>query len=507
MGRHSWWLCGVLLCGALLRLPALWWGLPPAIPHVIASDIRCSYAFDEDDLLTAVSFSDASKGDFDPRDYHWGTLHLHLLQFWMGAAETAGVFGRAWRDAYYNMTSGAFETVYAAGRLLSVAMALLSIALVFLLGRQAAGPSAGLWAAALVAVSPTHLLASTQIRADITMLTLVVLALWLGVRSLNSGSSKTMVWMAAVCGMAMAAKYTAALTLIPAALVVLTRRRARAAEWALAACTAAAGFVVGEPYAVAKPQEVFQSAYQVFQANASPPPRFAVSVPMLLARHGLNAARFSLGPAALLLALWGLVWMVRKRSAASLVILAALLGSIAAWIPLAWPLLRYQLPLLPLLAVAAAFGLMRFQPPARVALGALALAFPLFASLAQFAYMRSTHPANQALRLILQETPPGASIARLAAELPPLDRKIYPMGPNPFLDDISSLRPEWVLTADLPEQAYPAANLEALKIHYELLGAFDVPRAFAWASLGESAAPHDWKYTHPRMALYRRRGR
>ena len=81
MNSHSIWLGAILLGGALLRLPALWWGLPPPIPHVVASDIRCSYAFEEDDLLTAVSHSKPAAGDFDPRDYRSGTLHLHLLQF------------------------------------------------------------------------------------------------------------------------------------------------------------------------------------------------------------------------------------------------------------------------------------------------------------------------------------------------------------------------------------------------------------------------------------------
>jgi hypothetical protein len=256
-----------------------------------------------------------------------------------------------------------------------------------------------------------------------------------------------------------------------------------------------------------KPQEIYQSAYRVFAANTSVPPQFAVSIPMLLGKHGLNAARFSIGLPAFLLAIAGAVLMLRKRSPSGLALLFGLAGSIAALILLAWPLLRYQLPLLPFLAVAAALALMRFPPAPRAALGVVALSFPLFASLAQLAYMRSPHPANQALSLILKEAPPGVSISRLAAELPPLDRKMYPMGPNPFLDDFSAAPPEWVLTADLPEQEYPAANLDALRKKYELLGSFQSPRRFAWASLGESGAPHDWKYTHPRMALYRRRDR
>jgi hypothetical protein len=506
MNSHSIWLGAILLGGALLRLPALWWGLPPPIPHVVASDIRCSYAFEEDDLLTAVSHSKPAAGDFDPRDYRSGTLHLHLLQFWMGAAEAAGAFGRTWRDAYYNMVPGAFEEVYAAGRLLSALMALLSIALVFLLGRDAGGGAAGgLWAAALVAVSPAHVLASTQIRVDMTMVALVVLTVWLGLRALSSGSRKLLAWMGVAAGLAVSANYVAALTLLPAAALILVRLRVRAAIWACVTGAVALGFVLGQPFVLVKPHEMFQAAYRVLEANTAVPARLAVSAPMLLAKNAWNAARFSVGLPAFVLAIAGIVWVLRKPPAQ--VILCALAGGVVAWIPLAWPHVRFQLPLLPFLSVAAALALTRFLPAPRAAVGALALAFPLFASLAQLTYMRSPHPANEALSLILQKAPPGAAIARQAAELPPLDRKIYPMGPNPFLHDISNSLPEWVLTADLAEQSHPPANLKALENNYELLGAFDIPRRFAWASLGASGAPHDWKYTHPRMDLYRRRDR
>jgi hypothetical protein len=265
----------------------------------------------------------------------------------------------------------------------------------------------------------------------------------------------------------------------------------------------ALGFVAGQPFVLVKPQEMFQAAYRVLEAHSSVPARLAISTPMLLARNVWNAARFSVGLPAFLLAIAGIAWTLRKRPAQ--VIPCALAGGIAAWIPLAWPHVRFQLPLLPFLAVAAALALTRFLPAPRAAVGALALAFPLFASLAQWTYMRSPHPANHALQLILKEAPPGAAIARQAAELPPLDRKIYPMGPNPFLSDISGSLPEWVLTADLAEQPHPPANVRALETRYQLLGVFEIPRRFAWATLASSGAPHDWKYTHPRMALYRRR--
>jgi hypothetical protein len=499
MPRTRLWLAAILLGALALRLPAIGWGLAPAIPHVIASDFRCSYAFDEDDVLTAASFSKPAALDFDPRLYHWGTLHLHLMQFWMEAAERSGFIGRAWRDAYYHMAPGAYERVYAAGRLLSIVIALLSIAAVFALGREAGGEAAGLWAAALMAVSPAHLLASVQIRVDLTMIALVTAAIWMALRSLP--------WMGFLAGLAVSAKSIALCMVAPVAAVALWRRRASPGTWVRIAGLGLLGFVAGQPYVLIRSREMFGQGYEILRANLSPPADFEIGVVELLATHAVNAVRFALGVPAFLLAAAGVWLMLRRRSTADAVLLAALAGGIAGLVPLAWPLLRYQLPLLPVLCVAAAFALVKLRPTHRRAAGAAAVAFPLFSSLAQLEYMRSPHPGNEALRAVLHAVPPGSTIARLTPEMPPLDRKIYPLGPNPLLRDLTGNPPEWVMTADLPGRDYPTANRKLLAEQYEVAGDFRIARRFAWASLGEAASPHDWKYTHPHIVLYQRRAR
>jgi len=174
-------------------------------------------------------------------------------------------------------------------------------------------------------------------------------------------------------------------------------------------------------------------------------------------------------------------------------------------IPLRWPLLRYLIPLLPFLAIAAGMAIASLAEEWQWVVGSAALVFPLGASLAQVHYMRLPHPANQILLVILDSVPPGTPVSRLMTGLPPLDGKVYPMGPNPFVDDLTRDPPAWVLTADLPDQEYPATTRVLLKKSYDRIAEARSPRILAWATLGESGAPHDWKYTHPWMALYRRR--
>jgi 4-amino-4-deoxy-L-arabinose transferase-like glycosyltransferase len=493
-----------LIVALALRVPVLEWGLPPAIPAVVASDLRCSYALDEDDILTGVSFTNPARLDFDPRLYHWGTLHLHLTNLLLDGAEAFGYFKQPWRGSYYNMIPGEFERVYRLGRWLSLMFGLLCIAAVYLLGFECNGRPTAFWASAITAASPAHLLGSVQIRVDLTMLTLVTVAAWLGLRTLKTDITRVLFGFGLACGLAISAKYPALLLAVPMMLVVLHSRRYALRSLLRIAAGFAAGVLAGQPYLVSRWPEMVRQVNEASAVGEPVPPRFAVSTMELAAKHARNILRFAFGPAAALLSIAGLWMFMRRRLKASALVLAAFAGSVLALIPLKWPLLRYDLLLLPWLALAAAVALERMPRRWRWPVGVTALIFPLGGSLAQMHYMLLPHPANNALDEIFRVVPRGMAIARLMVELPPLDPKVYPMELNSFLDDLTVKPPEWVLTADLPDVEYTPANRALLAARYEEVALFRSERILSWATLGESGAPHDWKYTHPAMALYRR---
>jgi hypothetical protein len=133
-----------------------------------------------------------------------------------------------------------------------------------------------------------------------------------------------------------------------------------------------------------------------------------------------------------------------------------------------------------------------------------ALAMPLAGSIAQIYYMRLPAPANLALQRILEVVPPGTTISRPLEE-PPLDQKVYPMGPDMLSGDISKNPPAWALTMDLAIVPFPPSTVSLLHSSYDEIARFESRRILAWATLGEADAPHDWKYTHPMFTLYRRR--
>jgi len=115
-----WMLGGTLAVALLLRLPGIAWGLPPITPQVRQSDLRSSYAFDEAGILSGVAKAEVKRFDFDPGEYHWGTLHSELVLLALDGAQAAGVFHTPWRAAYYNLVDGDFVKVYVVGRLVAV---------------------------------------------------------------------------------------------------------------------------------------------------------------------------------------------------------------------------------------------------------------------------------------------------------------------------------------------------------------------------------------------------
>ena len=95
----------------------------------------------------------------------------------------------------------------------------------YLLTRDFCNRTAALWAAAITGASAAHLLGSAQIRVDLTMVGLVTLAAWLGLRALRMAGRGWLFAFGVMCGFAFSAKYPALLVVTPMLLVVLHSQR------------------------------------------------------------------------------------------------------------------------------------------------------------------------------------------------------------------------------------------------------------------------------------------
>ena len=349
------WLLTILAFGLALRLVGSSWGLP------------FRFHPDEEQILTAAG--QLSWSNLNPRLFLYPSLFIYQATIieWL-----VGAFGM-----------GGPAQVLLAVRLLSALYATATIGLVFLLGRRIAGTKVGLWAAALYAVLGAPVLHAHYGTTDSAVTALVTAAVWLSIRAWQRRSLTGQVGAAIIVGLATSTKYNAAVAagvpLVAAWMTAGSRRLSVAQRVGLTLAiptVAILFFIATSPY-VALDYDHFLEAQQSQIENQ----RFARAgfhrpgaTDISWADRGLvrNIPLIAddLGPIVITLVLLGfaltssLLGGVRLRLAGARIdpgscLLLAIwpLGAYLFMAPSALPAQRYMLPLYPILAVYAGFGL------------------------------------------------------------------------------------------------------------------------------------------------------
>src|SRR5947207_3606120 len=86
-------LAGVLVLSFGLRIFGIGWGMVAYPEATRTTEYVSSYHLDEDNVLWALTGIDASHGNFDVVDYHWGTLQFYLVYAALIAGEAVGAIG------------------------------------------------------------------------------------------------------------------------------------------------------------------------------------------------------------------------------------------------------------------------------------------------------------------------------------------------------------------------------------------------------------------------------
>lgn len=152
----------------------------------------------------------------------------------------------------YGRTSDRYSpTAYLLARLCNVTYGVLSLWMLFLIGRRIFSPEVGLLAAAALAAFPRHLLSSTQFKPDILVLLLSLVTFYWTLRAALHPSLRRFLQVGLGIGLSVATKYTGVGAAIPIAAFVLARgwRDRRLWGWlALAALASVAVFVILNPF-------------------------------------------------------------------------------------------------------------------------------------------------------------------------------------------------------------------------------------------------------------------
>ena len=385
-------LIAILVVAALLRVHGLSWGLR----HVP----------DQDESV----FVDATRamiraGDFDHRFYEYPGLFIYLL---------APVL------AFFPARGPIDPAAFLAVRTLIAAFSVVSVALVFFLARRLAGVSAGLLAAALMAVAPIEVWTMHMLRSDVALEAFALASLlWF---HCMRDRRRDDIWSGVAVGLTAAIKFTGVLIAPAYVAARCTRSGWRWGRMLLAGVVSALVWFAVTPYALIKPTAYLAGVWtqtDYFYGGTRIAPEFLAYVGFYVRAilRGMGALPGGLGGPSTLVpvpacALFGLVALRRAwRAWLPLVVYPATLILVLATAESR--LSRLALSCVGPLAVMAGVGLaalLKRWPVLGSALTLWILGIPLLSSVEVGRQFAAPSPMDRALDWVETHVPRGARI-------------------------------------------------------------------------------------------------
>jgi 4-amino-4-deoxy-L-arabinose transferase-like glycosyltransferase len=332
---------GILLLAALLRI----------IPLGVITPR--SYQLDERNFAHSAQQMWAER-TLDPQRYIHPALYRYLTALLYPAVSTAVEIGGAERLERW--------VPYIAGRIVSAAAGVLTVWLVYVLGRRIMGRGGGMWAALLLAVMPIHVRFSHVAKPDVTMAMWVALTLLLAWRLTESPAWRLYALAGFVAGLAVSSKYNGVVACVPLLAAHLLARREQSVFrrllagrlWLAAGCSIL-GFALTSPYTLIRYQAALRSAatgYHRLMVAGRADLEMGAQMPALV-DFAILALEW-VGPLVVVLVPVGL-WLWWRRNRRGLAVVGAVLAAGAVLIA-GWTVRRafYLLPLVPAVALGAA---------------------------------------------------------------------------------------------------------------------------------------------------------
>lgn len=394
-----------------LRLLGLQYGLPAV------------YNMDESAIMRhALSFA---RGTLEPRNYLYPSFYLYVLFAWVGAYLgfvwlTGGVASlSALKQMFFTHPAG----IYTAGRTLTALCGTLGVLAVFKLGQRLFDVRVGIAGAIFLAVAPLAVRDSHYVKHDIPATLLIVIA-YIAITRIwpctpAEGQSRNDVLVAgAACGAAFSTHYYCVFLVLPLGWAIV--QRWRAAGWRIvmrhmftAGVISAVVFFALSPFILIEPIE----AWRDMTANRE------IVVDRAFDRGAFSpAARYldmlwtdSAGRAVVAAGMAGVGWMLVTAPARA-VLLLLFPVAFFAFITNTVPASRYLNPVLPFVALFAAWTLGRLADLFRAPSAAYWLAVALLAapsaieSIRADLFFRTDDTRALAERFVEEHVPPGSTV-------------------------------------------------------------------------------------------------
>jgi YYY domain-containing protein len=398
-----------------LRLPWCLLGLFALLIRVIGLNFDQTHFFhpDERAIADAVLRLSFHPLQLNPHFFPYGSFPFYVIK-----AVTSLL-------SNFNPWFAGYDGVVQTGRFLSALWGAATVLLLALFGRRLYGEKTGLLAGLLLAGTVLHLQNSHFATNDVPLAFLVLLAVVLLTRFVDTGSRATLALAGFTAGLAVATKVSAAPILLAVAVAGLLRFKEEralgrlAAAWTLGFLALLAGFAFGEPYAFLDHRgflhDVVEQSHMVRTAGLFPFTNQYIGVPKYL--YELREfVVWGAGPLLGLAALAGTLLVLRRArslGAGELIALSwvlpvfAIIGSFDVKFP------RYMLPLYPFLVLWGAAWLEALAQrgrAGRLVRGAVVAGTLVYAAAFLSIYTRP-HSAVTASEWFYAHVPTGSRVA------------------------------------------------------------------------------------------------
>lgn len=528
----------IVILAAGLRIWGIGWGLP-------TEQRFFSYHPDETTILFSAMRINLFAGELDPGFYNYGSLYIFMVSIAAVFGAVFGLINLTSGDLFANI--GEVAKLYLSGRLIALVLGILTVYLVYLLGKRAYGRRAGILAALFMAILPIHVMHSKFLAVDVPATFFVTLALLFAVRIPEGHRLRDYLLSGLFAGLAAGTKYNAGLVILSPIVAHLVSHKARPIlrlvspkMWAILVM-GAAGFLIGTPGAILNyPQFSRDFAYEVLHARTGHGLIFAQTGNGFV-YHVMHSLWPGMGLPLLILGGIGILYALYRRTPAdsALMILAVVYLVVIGLAQVRFA--RYTIPLLPVMAVLGArpiADLLNVRHWAARSLAAMVvipvIAYTLFYSLALDRMMASTDTRDLAADWIRSNVPMGSSIGLPTIPwfyTPPLDPYFGLPTSSERFDRITEVAdyslvvdadgewdagfleresPDYVILSEfeyvdrrrIKDRAYERYS-NVLKRDYRLVRRFsDSPSLLGLKVPFVPALPHDMSYPSPTILIY-----
>ena len=495
-----------------LRVYGITWGLPNEI-H------KLSYHPDERNIFYAASNLDLNSLDLNPNYFYYPTFHIYFFVLIIQLMVNELILS---------------STTILIGRLITAGFGVLSVYLLFLIGKEFKNEEVGLISALFFAIVPIHVVHSHYLTNDVPVTFWVLTSLFCCFKIIKYKNLKWYILAGFTGGLGISTKYTAGLIVLP----ILTShflnlsfvdqkfsiKNTKKIFISLIVLTII--FILTSPYVVLSSFESVRDIAQITTYLNTPNPEW-FDTGNGVVYHIRESIYYGIGAALLLLSLYGAVFSFKKNKHNNILLFSFIVPYIL-WVG-KWEVRfsRFILPIIPLLLILAASTLYDLNSKSKTAAILVFLITFSYTIIGTASYERlfvNEDPRDSAHIWMDKSIPRSSKIGLLPTFQSRFNFFLPPINENELIftwnhSELKERNVDYFILSDIDYRFYLKSEKSKTKYSsevdfinylfsgkdYKLEKTFHNPQKFLFIDLSDEYLPHDMKYQNPEILVFKRK--